>query len=204
LLEIDHTQILRPAQTLQYTIFYCIYNHRCTVYCICYCDFFLFYSILYHSIECFDFSIFKFRYSRKSVDRDINNRLVPSETQCLLENISLGRTDALSAHRLFWSVLSLSQPFNARYAVEYLFFARILALCRAQVITIPTIRMGSLHSITPMRIVGIVITRAQHTAKIRAISLIVSEKNYFASIIAHLCSEMAVFCQKSLLFLPSD
>jgi hypothetical protein len=30
------------------------------------------------------------------------------------------------------TVLSLSQPFNARYAVEYLFFARILALCRAR------------------------------------------------------------------------
>jgi hypothetical protein len=74
------------------------------------------------------------------------NRLVPSETQCLLENISLGRTDALPAHRLFWTVLSLSQPFNARYAVEYLFFARTLALCRARVVTIPTIRMGSLHS----------------------------------------------------------
>jgi hypothetical protein len=30
-----------------------------------------------------------------------SNRRVPSETQCLLENISLGRTDVLSAHRLF-------------------------------------------------------------------------------------------------------
>jgi hypothetical protein len=47
--------------------------------------------------------------------------LVPSETQCLLENISLGQTDALSAHRLFRTVLSLSQPFNARNAVEYFF-----------------------------------------------------------------------------------
>jgi hypothetical protein len=64
--------------------------------------------------------------------------------------------------------------------VDYLFFARILALCRARVITIPTIHMGSLHSnITPMRIVGIVITRARHSAKIRAKSLIISEKNYF-------------------------
>jgi hypothetical protein len=85
-------------------------------------------------------------------------RLVPSETECLLENISLGRTDALSAHRMFRTVLNLLRPFNARYAVEYLFFARILELCRARVVTIPTIRMGSLHSITPMRFVDIVIT----------------------------------------------
>jgi hypothetical protein len=63
--------------------------------------------------------------------------------------------------------------------VEYLFFAQILALCRARVKTIPTIRMGSLHSITLMRIVGIVITRARHSAKIRAKSLNVTEKNYF-------------------------
>jgi hypothetical protein len=39
--------------------------------------------------------------------------------------------------------------------------------------------------------VGIVIARARHTAKIRAKSLIVSEKTIL--IIAHLCSEMAVF-----------
>jgi hypothetical protein len=31
----------------------------------------------------------------------IRIRLVRSETQCLLEKISLGRTDALSTHRLF-------------------------------------------------------------------------------------------------------
>jgi hypothetical protein len=47
--------------------------------------------------------------------------------------------------------------------VEYLFFVRILAVGRAGVITIQTIRMGSLHSITPMRIVGIVIARAHTT-----------------------------------------
>jgi hypothetical protein len=105
-------------------------------------------------------------------------RLVPSETQCLLENISLGRTDALSAHRLFWTVLSLSQPFNAGYRVEYPFFARFLALCQARGITIPTIGLGSLHSIAPKPIAGIVIIRARHSAKIRAKSLIVSEKNY--------------------------
>jgi hypothetical protein len=63
--------------------------------------------------------------------------------------------------------------------VKYPFFARFLAVCRARVITIPTIRMGSLHSITTMRIVGIVVTRARHTAKIRAKSLIVLNKNFF-------------------------
>jgi hypothetical protein len=39
-------------------------------------------------------------------------------------------------------------------------FARILALCRAQVITIPTIRMGVIECKLPMGIVGIAITRA--------------------------------------------
>jgi hypothetical protein len=127
-------------------------------------------------------------------------RLVPSETQCLLENISLGRTDTLSAHRLFRIVLSLLQPFNARYAVEYLFFAQILALCRARVITIPTIRMGSLHTITTMCMVGMVIIRARHSAKIRAKSLIVSEKKHFNH-----CAPMqrnGSFCRKS--YLPAS
>jgi hypothetical protein len=104
----------------------------------------------------------------------LHMRLVPSETQCLLENISLGRTDALSAHRLFRTVLSLSQPFNTGYHVEYPFFAQFLA-------------------IAPKPIVGIVIIRARHSAKIRAKSLIVSEKTIV--ITAHLCSETAVFAQ---------
>jgi hypothetical protein len=47
-------------------------------------------------------------------------------------------------------------------------FARILAVCRAQVTTIPTIRMGVIECKLPMRIVGIVIARARHTAKNRA------------------------------------
>jgi hypothetical protein len=42
--------------------------------------------------------------------------------------------------------------------------------------------------------VGIVIAQARHTAKIGAKSLIVLEKTF--SIIAHLCSEMALFGQK--------
>jgi hypothetical protein len=48
--------------------------------------------------------------------------------------------------------------------------------------------------------VGIVISQAGHTAKIGARSLIGQKKTF--SIIAHLCSEMAVFGQKSILFLP--
>jgi hypothetical protein len=42
--------------------------------------------------------------------------------------------------------------------------------------------------------VGLVIIRARHAAKIRAKSLILSEKAF--SIIAHLCSEMVVFGRK--------
>jgi hypothetical protein len=86
--------------------------------------------------------------------------------------------------------------------VEYPFFARFLALCRARGITIPTIGLGSLHYIAPKPIVGIVIIRARHSAKIRAKSLIVSEKKTVV-ITAHLCSEMAVFGRNSILFLPS-
>jgi hypothetical protein len=76
------------------------------------------------------------------------------------------------------TVLSLSRPFNTGYCVEYPFFARFLALCRAQGITIPTIGLDSLHSIAPKPIVGIVIIGARHSAKNRAKSPIVSEKNY--------------------------
>jgi hypothetical protein len=46
-------------------------------------------------------------------------------------------------------------------------FARILAVCRARVTPIPTIRMGVIECKLPMRIVGIVITRTRHTAKIK-------------------------------------
>jgi hypothetical protein len=46
--------------------------------------------------------------------------------------------------------------------------------------------------------VGIVIIWAQHSAKIRAKSLIVLQKTI--PIIAHLCSEMAVFGRKSVRF----
>jgi hypothetical protein len=78
------------------------------------------------------------------------------------------------------TVSSLSRPFNTGYRVKYPLFAQFLALCRDRRVTIPTICMGSLHSITtPMCIVGIVITWARHSAKIRLKSLIVLTKNYF-------------------------
>jgi hypothetical protein len=57
--------------------------------------------------------------------------------------------------------------------VKYPFFAQILVLYRARGFTIPTIRLGRLHSITPKPIVGIVVPQARHSAKIRAKSLIV-------------------------------
>jgi hypothetical protein len=75
--------------------------------------------------------------------------------------------------------------------VKYPIFARFLALCRVRSITIPTIGLGSLHSIAPKPIVGIVFPRARRSAKIRAKSLIVSNKTNV--ITAHLCSETAVF-----------
>jgi hypothetical protein len=84
----------------------------------------------------------------------------------------------MSAHRLFRTVLSLSQPFNMGYRVEYPFFVRFIALCRARGITIPIIGLGAIECKIPKPIVGIVIPRAQHSAKNRAKSLIVSEKNY--------------------------
>jgi hypothetical protein len=63
--------------------------------------------------------------------------------------------------------------------VEYLFFARILALCQARGITIQIIGLGSLHSITPKPIVGIIVVpRARHRTKVREKSLIASKKNY--------------------------
>jgi hypothetical protein len=47
-------------------------------------------------------------------------------------------------------------------------FAQILALCRAQIITIPTIGLGAIECKLPKPIVGIVIPRARHSAKNRA------------------------------------
>jgi hypothetical protein len=57
-------------------------------------------------------------------------------------------------------------------------FARILALCRARAITIPTIGLGAVECKLPKPIVGIVIARAQHSAKNRA------KKGYFTRYLA--------------------
>jgi hypothetical protein len=45
-------------------------------------------------------------------------------------------------------------------------FAQILALCRARIINIPTIHMGAIVCKLPICMVGILIIRAQHSAKI--------------------------------------
>jgi hypothetical protein len=45
-------------------------------------------------------------------------------------------------------------------------FAQILALCRARIITIQTIHMGVIVCKLAMCMVGLVIIRAQHSAKI--------------------------------------
>jgi hypothetical protein len=47
-------------------------------------------------------------------------------------------------------------------------FARILALCRARGITIPTIHKGVIECKLPMCMAGIVIPQARHSAKNRA------------------------------------
>jgi hypothetical protein len=47
-------------------------------------------------------------------------------------------------------------------------FARILALCRARGITIPTLGLGAIECKLPKPIVRIVIPRARHSAKNRA------------------------------------
>jgi hypothetical protein len=68
----------------------------------------------------------------------------------------------------------LDASFNTRYAVKYYVFALILVVCRAGIITNPTIHMSSYPSNEDVCMVGLVIIRARHTAKIRAKSLIVS------------------------------
>jgi hypothetical protein len=77
---------------------------------------------------------------------------------------------------LFWS---LSRPYNTGYRVKYYVFALILALWQARIITNPTIQSSSFKHAEDDCMVGLVIIRARHSAKIRAKSLIRSEKSYF-------------------------
>jgi hypothetical protein len=99
-------------------------------------------------------------YRKAHFDITVGRKPLIFDRNC---HISLGRTDGTVRAR---TALSLTRPYNTGYWVKYHVFARILALCRARIITIPTIRMGSLHYIAAMRMVGIVITQAQHSAKI--------------------------------------
>jgi hypothetical protein len=95
---------------------------------------------------------------------------------------------------LLWCIL-----FNARFAVKHPFFAPILAVCQARAFTNPIRQWSSSCYFAYHWLIGLLIARAWHTAKIGAKSLIGQKKTF--SIIAHLCSEMAVFGRKSVLFL---
>jgi hypothetical protein len=68
-------------------------------------------------------------------------------------------------------------------------FARILALCRAREITIPTIGLGAIECKLPKPIVGIVFPRAQHSAKNRA------KKGYFTAYrVLNGCDKLKTVC----------
>jgi hypothetical protein len=84
------------------------------------------------------------------------------------------------------------RPYNAGYLVKYPFFARILAPCRANNSTSPTLHRCALECKEGLCKVGLVELLARHGANIRAKSLIVSEKKTTV-INAHLCSETATF-----------
>jgi hypothetical protein len=90
------------------------------------------------------------------------------------------------------------KAFNARYAVEYLFFARILALCRPINVTNPIRQLyTSLYSAYSC-LIGLVKLIGGHSAMNLAKSLIGSKKTIV--FIAHLCSEMAVFGRNTIRF----
>jgi hypothetical protein len=89
--------------------------------------------------------------------------------------------------------LGLKQAYNARYAVEYLFFARILALCRQIKSTIPIRQLYTLGYSAYSCLIGIVDLIGGHSAINLAKSLIVSKKTI--SIIAHLCSKTHFFAK---------
>jgi hypothetical protein len=80
--------------------------------------------------------------------------------------------------------------FNASYRVKYPFFAPILAVFRAQAITNPIRQWSSSCYSAYHWLIGLLIARARHTAKIGAKSLIGQKKTIL--ITAHLCSETAV------------
>jgi hypothetical protein len=85
--------------------------------------------------------------------------------------------------------------------VEYLFYARIIALCRPINLTNPIRQLYTSVYSAYSYLIGLVDLIGRHSAMNLAKSLIVLEKTI--PIIAHLCSEMAIFGQKSVPFLPS-
>jgi hypothetical protein len=55
------------------------------------------------------------------------------------------------------TVFSLTHPYNMRYAVKYYFFAQILALCRARIITYPIRQLYTLSYCARSCLIGLVI-----------------------------------------------
>jgi hypothetical protein len=85
--------------------------------------------------------------------------------------------------------------------VEYPVFAIILALCRSIQSTNPIRQLYTSDYSAYSCLIGLVDLIGGHSAMNLAKPLIVSEKTF--PIIAHLCSELAVFGRKSVQILPS-
>jgi hypothetical protein len=104
----------------------------------------------------------------------IHSRRVPGETQRVIHNISLGRTDGNVSAR---TVLSLTPLYNTGYWVKYHVFDQILALCRAIKSTNPIRQLYSSGYSVYSCLIGLVDLIAQLCAMNLAKLLIVSEKN---------------------------
>jgi hypothetical protein len=91
--------------------------------------------------------------------------------------------------------LWVTRPLTRGMQKSTLFFAPILAVCRARAITNPIRQWSSSCYSAYHWLIGLVISRARHTAKMGAKSLTEQKKTF--SFIAHLCSEMAVLGRKS-------
>jgi hypothetical protein len=76
------------------------------------------------------------------------------------------------------TVLRLDTSFNTRYAVKYLFFARILALCRPVNLTNPIRQLYTSVYSAYSCLIGLVVLIGRLSAMNLAKSLIVLEKNY--------------------------
>jgi hypothetical protein len=92
------------------------------------------------------------------------------------------------------NVLSLTRPYNTGYQVKYhVFFSNF-----STVSTNPIRQLYSSGYSAYSCLIGLVDLIGRHSAMNLAKPLIVSEKTI--SIIAHLCSRTAIFCQNSVLF----